>query len=452
MKKVFLTVLGTGYYKDCYYYLGNKEYRSKFVQEALIKLLFTENDDIEVKVLLTEKAKRYNFDFNEERPNNLKEVLDKLGISPELIIVPEGKTEEELWSIFENTINSIEDNSQIIMDITHSLRNIPIQILVALNYLKLFKDINLDSIYYGAFELGKDIDDPLISSEKIRKSPICNLNIYYELLNWTNAINSFMNTGSSSQIINLYNDIYRDKKATIFKQGSKDEKNDLIALNDVVKSLDNFTQCINTCRGMDNPEVKKNTNLKSISCAANTLYNKLNVLNNNLTFIPLKYLFNKVKEIINPFIDKPSFEIGMETVNWCIRYSLYQQGYTALDESLKTFICDKLNLSEKNYKKYYRENIANTILVGLNKEVSQLRIDVENEEDILLIKNTVAKLKENTSFCDLVLKIKEKRNDINHFGYKDLNVTDYTKLSFSLKEYYNEFIDIKDHINLSYQL
>ena len=172
------------------------------------------------------------------------------------------------------------------------------------------------------------------------------------------------------------------------------------------------------------------------------------VLNDNLTFTPLKYLFSIVKEKITPFVDKSAFEIGMETVNWCIKYNLYQQGFTALDESLKTFICDKLNYSEHNYKKYYRENIANTILVGLNINLDDLRIHANNDDDILIIKNAIYTLKENTTFCNLVSKIKEKRNDINHFGYKDSSVADYKTLSCDLQEYYNEFLNIKDQIVL----
>lgn len=447
MKKIFLTVLGTGYYKDCYYYLEDKYCRSKFVQEALINLVLDKDEEFEVKILLTEKAKKDNFDINVERPNNLKEVLDKLNIKPELILVPEGKTDEELWGIFEQTINSIDDNSEIILDITHSLRNIPIQVLVALNYLKLFKNINLDSIYYGAFELGEEIDDDLIKGGKIKSAPICNLNIYYELLNWTSSINSFMHTGNSSQILNLYKNVYKDKNAFIFKQGTKDERNNLATLNKVVDGLNNFTQCINTCRGLDGNHINKNINLKSISSSANTLYNNLSVLNDNLTFTPLKYLFNIVKEMIAPFVNKPAFEIGMETVSWCIKYNLYQQGFTALDESLKTFICDRLGYSENNYQKYYRENIANTILVGLNINLDDLRIDA-NEDDVSVVKNAIIKLKENTCFCNLVLKIKEKRNDINHFGYRESSVTDYRTLSNDLEKYYKEFLNLKNQIVL----
>lgn len=86
-----LTDLGTGRYEDCYYYHNDEIYRSRFVQEV--------------------------------------------------------KTEEDLWDIFQKTINSIDENCEIILDITHSLRNIPIQILVALNCLKLFKNIKLSGIY-----------------------------------------------------------------------------------------------------------------------------------------------------------------------------------------------------------------------------------------------------------------------------------------------------------------
>ena len=83
-----------------------------------------------------------------------------------------------------------------------------------------------------------------------------------------------------------------------------------------------------------------------------------------------------------------------------------------------------------------------------NINLDDLRILANNDDDILTIKNAIYTLKENTTFCNLVSKIKEKRNDINHFGYKDSSVTDYNTLSHNLQEYYNEFLNIKDHIVL----
>lgn len=173
----------------------------------------------------------------------------------------------------------------VTIDITHSLRNIPMQILVAMNYLTIFNDINLEGIYYGAFELGEtiinndifsdlnnkitqlknkkelalkieslkkqnkldktfansilselkqdnidinilkklekatsinDLDEytiNIITKDKtpyrdltIKRAPICNLNTYYDLLKWTNAINSFLNCGNTLEIKNIMNE------------------------------------------------------------------------------------------------------------------------------------------------------------------------------------------------------------------------------------------------------
>lgn len=47
MKKIFLTVLGTGGYSDCFYYQDEKEIRTKFVQEALIRLILRKDSDNE---------------------------------------------------------------------------------------------------------------------------------------------------------------------------------------------------------------------------------------------------------------------------------------------------------------------------------------------------------------------------------------------------------------------
>ena len=439
MKKVFLTVLGTGKYSDCYYYKDDSKCRSKFVQEALLQFLYDKDDNVEVKILLTDEAKEKNFDSTNNDDTNLQTILENLNIYADLIRIPAGKTEEELWDIFEETINSIDDDSEITLDITHSLRNIPIQILVALNYTKLFKNINISGIYYGAYELGTFIDDDLNPGDKIKCAPICNLNVYYELLNWTNAINSFIHTGNSSEISQLYN----KKSTSIFKLGKAEEKENLSNLNNLIKSLENFTQCINTCRGQCSSfSSNKNINLKSIGVAANNLYNNINILNNNFTIAPLKYLFEVVKEKISPFVNKSTLEIGMATIQWCIDYNLYQQGYTALDESLKTYICDLLKISST--KKYNREKIANTILNCLKIEYKNWIIDVENEEDKEVIIDTINILKKEKNFCELVNNIRERRNDINHFGFNSSGAAPYSKFITDLNKYYNNFLNIKE--------
>lgn len=508
MSKLFVTVLGTNDYFDCYYCKGNKNVRTPFVQEALTKLLYP-NQKFDMKILLTEKAKKNNYDGK----GKLKEILEKNNITPELVIIPEGKDEDELWDIFEKIRDEInksanklcKDNStlDVTIDITHSLRNIPMQIVVAMNYLTLFNDINLEGIYYGAYELGEmNIDDKLFSNKDIlnklynqkninndiidklkladsdkdldedtkeeilanfrdykgctiKHAPICNLDVYYDLLKWTNAINSFIKCGNTKEIERFA----YTKKTKAFKFGTKEEQKDIVLINDVVQSLNNFTNCINTCRGkyyLSNN--KKSSEKNSIKFAANTLYSKLQKLNENISIKPLKNLFELVKKEVKPFVNKNNLEIGIATIDWCIKYNLYQQGYTALEESLKTLLCIKLKLKNKEGTEIdetdivNREDIANIILNCSkcnNKTKNYEPIPKEKisfsknatEEDKKIAIDNLNILSKNKKFYEFVESVKNYRNDVNHFGFSSNGAAEYDKLSNTLLELRNKLVE-----------
>lgn len=498
MSKLFVTVLGTGNYFDCYYCKDDESFRTPFIQEALVKFLYLDkNLDFDMKILLTEKAKQKNY----LGKGKLEETLAKYNIKPELVIIPEGKSSNELWTIFDEVSNTIDesanklcqDNStlDVTIDITHSLRNIPMQIVVAMNYLTLFNDINLEGIYYGAFELGetkiddklfsnKDILDKLYNAKNINNdiidklksansdedldedikneifansrdykgctishAPICNLDTYYDLLKWTNAINSFIKCGNTNEIQQL--SLIRKKQA--FKSKDQEDIENMKLISYVVDSLDRFTNCINTCRGMYGK--KANNPFNSISAAASSLYTSLQNLNENITVKPLKKLFKLVENKIKPFVDKSVLEIGIATVNWCIDYNLYQQGYTALDETIKTLLCVKLNLPptkdklEPENSFINRENIANTILSGSNtmKKTKDIKVDKElDEESKILIYKTIDTLKEQKEFFKFVQSVKNYRNDINHFGFNSSGAGRFPALSDNLKSLRNELI------------
>lgn len=215
----------------------------------------------------------------------------------------------------------------------------------------------------------------------------------------------------------------------------------------VVESLDKFTNCINTCRGMYGK--KANNPFNSISAAASSLYTALQNLNENITEKPLKKLFKLVENKIEPFLDKSVLEIGIATVNWCIDYNLYQQGYTALDETIKTLLCVKLNLPptkdklEPENSFINRENIANTILSGSNtmKKTKDIKVDKElDEESKILIYKTIDTLKEQKEFFKFVQSVKNYRNDINHFGFNSSGAGRFPALSDNLKSLRNELI------------
>lgn len=522
MSKLFVTVLGTGNYFDCYYCKDDKSFRTPFIQEALINFLYkNENkfEDFEMKILLTEKARDKNY-YGE---NKLEAILKKYDITPELVIIPEGKTSDELWDIFDKVSETIDESASklssthesldVNIDITHSLRNIPMQIVVAMNYLTLFSNVNLEGIYYGAFELGetkiddkffenKSILDKLYNAKNINTTvldklksadccddldddtkeiifknsrnykgvtishaPICSLDVYYDLLNWTNAINSFIKCGNTTELQYLSNttkDIARQSKSENFKN--------IASLDKVVINLNHFTNCINTCRGK---YVKKVNKLNSIKIASSELYkslqNLLNDLDKNISVKPLKKLFKLVSKKIEPFIGKDNLGIGLATIDWCIEYNLYQQAYTALDESLKTLLCvkletfynkniDKIEIDEEEFDKTKkitinetnadeREEIANVILTCTSKDHNYEPLSSEKIHFKKLKKEYKKKiaieslniLSKNKDFYKFVNNVKDFRNDINHFGFGANGESSYEKLS-------DELLNLRDQL------
>lgn len=496
MSKLFVTVLGTNTYFDCYYCKGDESYRTPFVQEALINFLY-QDQTFDMKILLTEKAKQNNY----YGKGKLKEILEGYNITPELVPIPEGKNADELWDIFDQISNEIdksanklcEDKSSldVTIDITHSLRNIPMQIVVAMNYLTLFNNINLEGIYYGAYDLGETkIDDKLFSNKDIldklynakninndildklklansdedldentkneifanfrdykgctiKHAPICNLDTYYDLLKWTNAINSFIKCGNTNEIKQLAH----TEKIKAFKFGTKEDKKNMELIGNVVESLNKFTNCINTCRGMYGKKAKEPLN--SIRSASDSLCKSLQKLDENVTIKPpLKKLFKLVEKKIEPFINKNVLETGIATVNWCIDYNLYQQAYTALEETTKTLLCVKLNLppttdgleAENSY--INREDISNTILGGAYHDNAESVIIDEslNLESKNLIYDSINKLIIQKNFYGFIKKVKAYRNDLNHFGFNKTGAIKYSDLAKNIKSLRDELV------------
>ena len=89
-----------------------------------------------------------------------------------------------MWDTFNKILDEINDDDQIIFDITHGFRSTPMQILVVLNYAKVIKkNVKIKGIYYGAFENRDNVTNI---------APIFDLSNYDEILDWTAAADSFI--------------------------------------------------------------------------------------------------------------------------------------------------------------------------------------------------------------------------------------------------------------------
>ena len=115
-----LSVLGTSDYKSGLHSINDKEIiETEYIQNAVIKMYEEqiENDDVKFCIFLTKSAKQKHFGT---LFNILNNSYPKLEIIP--IDIKDGKTKEEVWEIFEEFYQSIEENDEIVVDITHSFR------------------------------------------------------------------------------------------------------------------------------------------------------------------------------------------------------------------------------------------------------------------------------------------------------------------------------------------
>ncbi len=114
--------------------------------------------------------------------------LDDPRIEP--VAIPKGETTAEMWEIFSAITDRVNYQETVIFDITHGLRSLPFLVFLFAAYLKSAKQVNIEAIYYGAFELGKP-------------APVIDLSEFVSIIDWLMATNQFVKTGDGEVLADL---------------------------------------------------------------------------------------------------------------------------------------------------------------------------------------------------------------------------------------------------------
>jgi len=418
-RKVFISFLGTNDYIPCNYYMeenpSHKKENVQYVQEAIIALCckdFKQNDKF--IFFLTEDSKTQNWENNglynkatekydkknvglKERLINLKETNSIQGKICEETI-PEGYSSAQIWDIFSKIYDSINQGDEIILDITHGFRSLPMLAMVLNSYLKELKNIKVSGIYYGAFEkLGPS---PVVSKKPLdqRNAPILSLLPLAELQQWTGAAREFLMNGNSSSLTNLL----------------------LIHDQYLSESFENFEKSISTCRGRSVTEEIDYLTLKSLVDKAQD--NKIGA--------QIQPLLERIEEKLMQFENKSITRNGLAAVDWCIQHNMIQQGITFLQETMHTWVIEK-TVGEKYLNDIFFRNIAASALNGytFNKNIhfkdknGQLKEDIHDDFSISEMKDHYNQMrclsKELRKLYQELIGHNGIRNDINHCGFRE---------------------------------
>lgn len=411
-RKIFLSFLGAIPYFPTKYYLeaDRKDLSAEiyFVQEHLIR----QNPGVNKAIIFTtSEAYKNNYACRIERPkdqppvfyegqgleNRLKN-LQEAGILEDFhsVNIPNGFSESEIWQVFQTVFDQLEEKDKVIFDITFGFRSLPMLVIVLLNYAKALKQIQVEAVYYGNYEAGKE--EQRTTNVVCVEAPVLRLDAFVRLQDWTHAAQSF-SVGNVAPLSQITKNKYPD---------FSDE-------------IDNFSKAILTCRGLALAQDVKIDHLKT-SIRQMSEQSDLDVV--------LQPLLDKVNAKISPF-DSGQLSNGFAAVEWCIQHNMTQQGITFLQETLISYIVERFLGTEALIDVYHRDLAGAALQLYSAKgnkylDPNQSTIfKMKTDEEKLAVRNTFDKMREfvknktplSTLYGELVGK-EGFRNDINHCGYR----------------------------------
>lgn len=471
-----LSVLGTSLYEPVLYKGKRDSIETEFIQLAIINEYREElRNGGKVTIFVTDGSEKRNWNdriYNDKdvefsrkwtssKKNLVKEDMAKKGLRTmlkehfhdiercvECVRIPDMKTEGEIWTVFENIYKAIDENDEIVFDITHSFRSIPMLAVTVINYAKILKNCRLNGIYYGAYEGAVDEGD-------VKQAPIIDLTVFNEILEWTYAAESFVNYGNVDKMKETYK-IHTEKL-------SGDEKRTWSPIKKIIDKMENVALGITTCRGADSTKLLSNDPRKSVKQSYIALKESVSKQDPDLgkEIVPMMELIKHATYKFNAFDCEKDYEIGIQMVKWSVRYNMIQQGYTALEETIKTFVCELYDIDDvgEDIRDGIVGNIINACKEGVpdtaeEREELFNRISTEDkmfanmynelDEDMQIkAKRMVMELPKE--LFNLAKSVKNYRNDINHMGFRHKACTSQ-KLKDNLEVKLSEFERIVDKV------
>jgi CRISPR-associated DxTHG motif protein len=187
-KMKVISFLGTTDYSETTYYFAEKSCSTRFFPAAVTKFFTPEKIMICATPIV---AKHKNME-------DLSGILDSWGIPLDILKIPEGRSESELWEIFDIITGSVKEGDRVIFDVTHSFRSLPMLTFLVVAYLKVARTVHVEKVLYGAWEA---------RDQKTNRTPVFDLSPFISLLDWLAATNRFIETGDGHSL------------ATLLKQG-----------------------------------------------------------------------------------------------------------------------------------------------------------------------------------------------------------------------------------------
>ena len=439
-RKVFISILGTTPYIECIYKAADKNCNlTRFIQKATLEYLnrdssWTKDDVAYIFVTEGDKGSRelnWKTPATKERKTPKGDILSPYyGLEEELtkmknpfpfegIDIKDGKTDAEMWEVFNTIFSKIEDEDELYLDLTHSFRYLPMLLLVLCNYAKFLKHAHIAGVFYGNYEARKAING-------IYNAPLMNLMPLVQLQDWSTAAANFAQFGDTKQLT----DLCKEKEG---QYAAKQEKSKAKEIKKFSKSLSVFSEDMLFCRGLFLRDEQHADNLLSSIESAKNLEESS----------ALNPILGKIKEEILPLCpDKDDahmvnlFNIATQKFN----DRQYQTSITILEETLISWICryanDKgIDIDESDY------NERHYVTTAISQFAKQQRGETTSEDKVQeLLKLDLFADENNKDFIKQMYRLIKIRNDYNHSKLNKRTREIIEKLRISIKMIQNTIL------------
>ncbi len=207
-------------YQPVTYRLGERSCRTRFAPAAVARLLDLRGGS--ATVLATERAK-------EQWYGDLAEELSDAGLSPEVVVVSEGRTLDQIMAILSAVERSVREEDEIFLDVTYGFRHLPFVYLGALTYFTALKGISVGGIYYGAFE----------PHSQDGATPILEMTPLFRIIQGYHAVQSARDSGDHRPLARLVGEFTRS-----LAERSPAPDAEAALLRDIGRRLEDLGKCL----------------------------------------------------------------------------------------------------------------------------------------------------------------------------------------------------------------
>jgi len=376
-----ISFLGNGNYERCHYLVGEAPYETNLFPVALSHVSAPD----QLLAMVTDAAKAKWF-------GPLVDAMFTASHYTEVIPVriPDGKSEAELWEIFEAMAQRLDEGDEVMFDITHGYRSLPMLAFLACQYLSVVKHIRLAGVYYGAYE----------ARDRFNLAPVFDMTAFADLAKWSAATQAYLKHGDARSLAELLGDQTRALARAAIGRGEAPPQH----LPRLERLFSELANAVNLARPREVMDIA--FRLRAVLPEAESEVRSL--------VPPLAVLLEKIRSDVSsiacadPGATEPGLAAQRRLVEWYAAKSMWMQAATLAREWVVSAVCFSCGLD------WLAERDRIEAALNGNAIMKQGRTSNAPED----VAAALTALDPNGDITREWSRLSDLRNDINHAGMR----------------------------------